>query len=437
LRTRRPTALLFLSAALLALPSPSRSQPPADPEAIRSLIQSSSLSVALAFVERDESRTIEDAVALCEIPAPPFAEDRRAAAFRDRLAGLGLRDARIDGEGNVLALRPGSGETPLVVLSAHLDTVFPKGTDVTVRREGNRLYAPGIGDDSAGLATLLGVIRALEAADIRTRGSLLIVGTVGEEGLGDLRGVKHLFTKGSYAGRIDHFISVDGASPDRLTYRALGSLRYRVTFSGPGGHSWQDFGMSNPIHALGRAIDGIAKMEFLRSEHVSFNVGRIGGGTSVNSIAHDAWMEVDLRSTDREALQRAEGKLRTVVNHALVGERRFGFRKHKPLRVKVETIGDRPSGGLSEGEPIVRTADSVLRALGSDPYHTPATSSDANVPISMGISALTVGTGGESDGAHSPGEWLDTTGFSQGVKQALTLAVMLAGLEEGGARGVD
>src|SRR5688572_25806848 len=278
------------------------------------LLQAPAVRAAVEFARTDEMRTIDDQIRICEVEAPPFQEARRAEMYAALLREAGLKSVRIDAEGNVIAERPGSNARPNVVISAHLDTVFPRGTNVKVRREGYVLRGPGIGDDCRGLADLLAVARALNKAAVTTPGTITFVGTVGEEGLGDLRGVKRLFGE-TLKDRIDRFISIDGEGLG-LTYIAIGSARFRVTFKGPGGHSFGSFGVVNPVHALGRAIARIADFQVPSSPRTTFNVGRIGGGTSINSISPDAWMEVDLRSGDSMSLRLLEKQFRQAVNDA-------------------------------------------------------------------------------------------------------------------------
>ena len=355
-------------------------------------------------LQTDNSWTVEQQISICEIPAPPFREAARAAEFQRRLQALGYRDVRIDAEGNVIARRPGREGGPTVVLSAHLDTVFPEGTDVTVRRDGPRLRAPGIGDDCRGLAVVLAVARALAAANAETRGDILFVGTVGEEGAGNLRGVRHLFIR-ELPDRIDYFISVDGTGLG-LTTAAVGSHRYRITYHGPGGHSYGAFGMPNPAHALGRAMARIAEFQVPADPKTTFNVGVIGGGTSVNSIAPEAWMDVDMRSESPAALDSVVARFWVAVNAALEAERARWPDSRAPLAYRVDTIGIRPAGSQPDSAAIVRTALEAARALGFTT--TPgASSTDANLPISLGIPAITIDGGGSGRGAHSTAEWYE------------------------------
>ena len=381
---------------------------------------------ALARLKADNAWTLEQQRQVCEVPAPPFKEAKRAGEMKRRFEALGLRNVRIDAEGNVIAERPGAAGEPVVVLSAHLDTVFPEGTDVRVRTDGGRLAGPGIGDDCRGLAVMLAVARGLEAARVQTRGTILFVATVGEEGPGNLRGVRHLFGK-EMPGRVDYFLSVDGTGLD-FVHRAVGSNRYRVRFVGPGGHSYGAFGMPNPTHALGRAIALASDMQVPREPRTTFNVGVIGGGTSVNSISAEATMEVDLRSESAEALARLDSTFRRAVDSALAAERARWPESKVELRVVIDTIGIRPAGAQPDSAPIVRAAIAAGRSLGFAPRGS-ASSTDANVPIGLGIPALTIDGGGKGEGAHSPDEWYeDGERGWLGPQWAALLAVTLAGV---------
>ncbi len=396
---------------------------------MEALMQRPEVQRALRLVEERDARTMADLLSLTEIPAPPFGEEERARRFMEMLVELGVDRAWIDEEGNVLALRKGTGSGRVVAISGHLDTVFPEGTDVTVRQRGDTLFAPGISDDTRGLAAVLAVLRALNEAGIRTRDDLLFIGTVGEEGLGDLRGVKHLFREGG--PRIDAFISVDGAGSVRIVHQALGSHRYRVTIRGPGGHSWGAFGLANPAHALGRAIEyfQVAADAVTRDEpRTSYNVGRIGGGTSVNSIPFEAWMEVDMRSESPEALETVDRVLHRAVERA-VAEANAARRGGEPLTVEMDLIGDRPSGEIPAEHPFVQRAVAASRALGIEP-ELGRSSTDANIPISKGTPAVTVGGGGVSGGAHAPAEWYLNEDGPRGIQRVLLLVLAEAGLAD-------
>ncbi len=388
-------------------------------------LRSSSIVSALAAAEAMEPETLDEQVRLCEVPAPPFAEAARARLFRDRFADLGLQNVRIDAEGNVLGERPGRSDGPHLVISAHLDTVFPEGTDVRVTREGPIMRGPGIGDDCRGLAVLLAVVRAMDRGGVTTRGPITFVGTVGEEGLGDLRGVKHLFDQ-ELRDRVARFVSIDGPGYG-ITTGGVGSHRYRVRFGGPGGHSFTDFGAANPVHALGRAIATLSAFRVPTTPKTTFSVGRVGGGTSINAIASEAWMEVDMRSEDPKALETLDRRFHDAVNQALREENlRWGQRGR--LSVVVERVGDRPAGRTAPDAAIVETAVSVTRALGL-PVSLDSGSTDANVAMSLGIEAITIEGGGRGSGAHAPGETFDVTDSWRGTQRALLVTIALAELD--------
>jgi acetylornithine deacetylase/succinyl-diaminopimelate desuccinylase-like protein len=323
-------------------------------------------------------------------------------------------------------LRAGAARSPLLVVSAHLDTVFPPGTDFTVRRERSRLFAPGIADDGCGLAALVALLGALEECEIETEGSLLFVGTVGEEGEGNLRGARYLLTEGEWAGRVDAFISFDGPGVERITHAALGSRRYRMRLRGTGGHSWGDFGAANPVHAVGRAIARLASYPAPADPRTTFNVGRIEGGASVNVIPHEAVMDVDLRSASAEELQRLDAFFRRAAREAADDEnaqRRMG---DPPLELDLKLIGDRPSGETPRDASIVRISEEATRALDCRP-RLDRSSTDSNIAISLGIPAVTLGTGGTSGNSHTLDEWFDPRGRETGLKRALLVLLGLVG----------
>jgi tripeptide aminopeptidase len=386
------------------------------------LLAEPSVKAALDAVRRNEPQIIEEQIRLCEIPAPPFKEQKRAEAYKAAFESLGLANVRIDGVGNVVGDRPGLSRRPHVVFSAHLDTVFPEGTSVKTTRIGSTIKGPGIADDCRGLAVLIGVIRALNESGIRTPGTITVAGTVGEEGLGDLRGVKHLFDE-EMKGQIDRFVSVDGAGIG-ITHVAVGSRRYRVTYRGPGGHSYSAFGIANPVHALGRAIAKIGGLQVPARPKATFNVGRIEGGTSVNSIAYEAWMEVDLRSADRGALTALDEGFHKGVDEALAEENER-WKNNGRLAVDKKLVGDRPGGNVPVEALIVASAISVTKALGLE-VSLDEGSTDSNVPISLGIPAVTIDGGGASKGTHSLNEEFDSTNSWQGTARALLLALALA-----------
>lgn len=388
---------------------------------VADLLKQPAVKAAVEAAKAGEAQTIADQIRFCEVPAPPFNEQKRAAVLQKEFQTLGLQHVHIDKAGNVLGDRPGASAHPHLFWAAHLDTVFPEGTDVTVHREGEVLHGPGIGDDCRGLAVLVSIVRAMNKAGVKTPGTITFVADVGEEGLGDLRGVKQLFA--DHKGEIDRFVSMDGTGLG-ITNVAVGSHRYRVTYNGPGGHSFGAFGLVNPIHALGRAIAKISDFQVPKTPKTTFNVGRIGGGTSVNSIAASAWMEVDMRSKDPKALADVDARFHKAVQEALTEE---GQRWGTPgvLKVDVKLIGDRPAGNTSPDSPIVRTALAATDALGLQ-TRLGESSTDSNIPMSLGIPAITIGSGGRGKGAHSTLEQFDTTNSWQGTQRNTLLAIALA-----------
>jgi tripeptide aminopeptidase len=386
---------------------------------------------ALDILKTDNAWTLQQQVELTAIPSPPFKESKRGAEFKKRLEALGLKNIRVDTAGNVIAERRGVGSGPTVVIAGHLDTVFPEGTDVTVKHDGTKLRAPGIGDDDRGLAVVLAVVRAFEKAGVQTNGTVYFVGDVGEEGPGNLRGMRNLFGK-ELKGKVDYFISVDDAGLG-IASRAVGSHRYRISYKGPGGHSYGAFGIPNPIHALGRAIAGISDIQVPANPKTTFNVGVIQGGTSVNSIAGEASMEVDMRSEDAKSLADVDAKVQRIIHDALSAENaRWPGPRAAAAKISlvVDTIGIRPTGGQADSAPIVQTALAAGKALGFT-SSTVASSTDANIPISLGIPAIRIGGGGDAEGAHSLGEWYDDgpNGYL-GPQWAALLVAALAGVHQ-------
>ncbi len=376
---------------------------------------------AADLVLTSDEATLRTQMELSEIPAPAFDEGARGLRMQALLAAAGLPEPGVDDVGNVVAVRPGSEGGPPLVVSAHLDTVFPPGTDVSVHREGDTLRGPGISDDARGLATLLSVARAMNGAGIVTRAPVLFVATVGEEGIGDLRGVKHLFAPGGAGHGAAGFLSLDGAGLDGVVIEGLGSRRYRVEVAGPGGHSWADWGTPNPIHALVALGRGLTKIELGLDPVSTLTIGRIGGGTSVNAIPQHAWVEIDTRSAAGHRLDMLEVDIRAQVEAAR--------RAWDGLDVAITVIGDRPCGATSRDAPLVRAAFDATRAVGGHPK--PALSStDANVPMALGIPALTIGCGGEAGLAHTTDEWYRNTGGANGVLRALYTVVLTAGVTD-------
>lgn len=388
---------------------------------------------AVAHIDGEHGRIVDEGIRLTEIPAPPFKEEARAREFQKLLQAAGLPDAKIDEEGNVLALRKGThGDGKVVVVSAHLDTVFPAGTDVKVKRQGSKLLAPGVGDDTMSLSVLLAYVRAMQAANVRTRDDILFVATVGEEGPGDLRGVRHLFTKGQYHGRIKSFFSIESGSVAGITNGGVGSRRYRVTFNGPGGHSFGAFGLVNPMYALGQAATEFSRVQVAASPKTTYSIGLIGGGTSVNSIPLNAWMEVDMRSESLPDLKRVEDRLLKIVQEAADGENFARSTKEGKITVEARLIGDRPAGHTDANADLVQFARAAVEAGGykaADQW----SSTDSNLPMSLGIPAITIGRSApdRSGRSHSLDEWIDVEKepMVKAMATALSIVLATAGME--------
>lgn len=419
LKTMSKTLAAALLLTATVCPDTAHAQTPAVPSAHPAVRE------ALQAVVGREDQLIQEQIELCEIPAPPFGEALRGAEYARRMREIGLQNVRTDAEGNVLGELPGSGDGPLVVLSGHLDTVFPEGTDVTVTVDGDMLAGPGISDDCRGLAVVLGVAKAIVDAGIETTGTLVFVGTVGEEGQGDLRGVRHLFET-ELRDRVDYFISVDGSGLG-ITKDGVGSNRYRVSFTGPGGHSYGAFGMPNPIHALGRAIEKISEFRVPDQPKTTFSVGRIEGGTSVNSISFKASMEVDMRSEAPASLARVDSLFHSALQDALEEERRR-WNSDVPLEMAVEVIGIRPAGSQASEAAIVVAGVESAAVFGFQP-ELRSSSTDANVPISLGIPAVTIGGGGRGEGSHSLGETFNRRDSQLGTQWVLLYTLTLAGVQ--------
>ncbi len=394
---------------------------------VEELLRTPSVTRAFAHLDSILAKTTEEQIRISSIPAPPFNETQRAEYFKKRFEQLGLENPHVDAEGNCVALRRGRAVGPLLVVSAHLDTVFPGATDVSVKRAGDKLVGPGISDDSCGLVTLLAIAEALNEAQIETEGSILFVGTVGEEGEGNLRGVRYLLTDGEWAGRVDAFLSFDGAETDRITNGALGSRRYRVTFRGSGGHSWGDFGAANAIHALGRGITKLASYPAPKEPRTTFNVGVVEGGSSINAIPEEASMDVDLRSANSDELLKLDAFFRRAMREAADDENAARKDNERPLQLKVDLLGERPSGETPSDHPLVRLADDATKALGLTAILNVA-STDSNIPISLGIPAITLGGGGTSGNAHTLEEWYSPVARDKGLKRGLLVILGTVGL---------
>ena len=394
------------------------------------LTASPQFKAAVAAFERDYDRYVADLIKLTEIPAPPFGEKIRGEAYAKMLADAGLPNVETDAIGNVLALRRGRGPGPLLAVAAHLDTVFPEGTDVKVKRRGTRLSAPGIGDDTRALAFLLAAIRAMRDAEVSTASDILFIGNVGEEGQGDLRGVRYLFNESPWKSRIKRFITVDGGNNDIVSNSGLGSFRYRVTFKGPGGHSWGAFGLVSPAFAMGEAIARFGQLKVAKEPKVSYNVGIVSGGTSVNSIPFETSMEVDMRAVDPAALRDTDAKFKQIVADAVAVENATRSTKEGAITADIKLIGDRPAGTNPVDSAVLQQVTGTMAAYRKVPVWNTG-STDANIPISLGIPAFAMSSSSQTHGgrAHSLDEWVDVDKATTVKDFELALAVILATAE--------
>ena len=384
-----------------------------------------SVQQALRLIEQAEPETVREQFRITEIPAPPFKEDARAAYYLKQMQDRGLSDAYIDSEGNAIGVRKGVSDGPTILIAAHLDTVFPDGTDTTVELRGGRYFAPGIGDDSRGLAAILSVISALEESGIETTGDIMFAGNVGEEGRGDLRGVKAIFRDQPH---IDGFVSVDGTRLRRITNGGTGSRRFEFHFRGPGGHSFGAFGIASAIHAMGRAISKIAEIETPRFPRTTFTVGTVEGGISVHSIAADATFAIDMRSNDREQLARLEAQAKKLALDA-VNEENIRWGNGETITVEFNLIGDRPVGKTEADHAIVQTAALAFDHLNIELQQLSTSSTDSNVPMALGVPAITIAGGGSGGGAHSPEEWFIPLDSHLGPQTALLITLSLVGVD--------
>jgi tripeptide aminopeptidase len=383
----------------------------------------------LEFLRTGAGAATEEQIRITEIPAPPFQESVRAAYMKKILAATGLR-VEMDDTGNVIGEWPGT-TSDIVMLTAHMDTVFPAGTDVHVKREGGRLLAPGISDNGTGLAALVALSKAFHEAKIKTHCTILFVADVGEEGEGNLRGMRALAE--SYKKRLKYVLALDGSATEYVTTAALASRRVEITITGPGGHSWSDFGAPNPIHALGRGIARFVTARVPESPRTSFNIGEIEGGTSVNSIPANTHMKVDLRSESESELSALEVLLRDAVK-AGVDEEMSAARERgmaggsNLLNLKINVLGVRPAGELPENSALLAALLAADNQLGNRSRRE-RSSTDANIPLSMGIQAISLGAGGRSGGAHTLDEWFDPAGRELGLQRVALTVLGVAGLE--------
>ena len=397
--------------------------------AVKQLIDSPAFVKATAFIEKDQPRFVKELIELTEIPAPPFKEERRAKRYLEMLREAGLSDVEMDTEGNVMGVRRGSGGKGMVAIVAHIDTVFPEGTDVKVKREGTRLMAPGVGDNTRGAALMLAIVRAMHAGGFQTNDDLLFVGNVGEEGEGDLRGVKFLLQKGKYKDRITQFVAIDGGGQDNITNGGVGSRRYRVTFKGPGGHSYGAFGLVNPAYAMGSAMANFAKIQVPQNPKTTYNVGVVEGGTSVNSIPFEMAMVVDMRSVSCAELKKVEDQFLAIVKASVEEENKARSTREGPITAEPKLIGDRPCGETVLNAPIVQTVSAVVRAFGMKPSYG-ISSTDSNMAMSLGLPAVTIGRG-PGGRAHALDEWteVDPKSDVQSVRVAMAMILSVAGVK--------
>lgn len=427
-------SVVWLSSALFGLDTLAADGGTKHQAAFKTISGKPAVKAALEQIRREDERTLREQIEISEIAAPSRKEEIRANDYIRRLREQGLTEIATDAEGNVIARRPGtSRNAPTLVISAHLDTVFSAETNVKVRKEGNRYYGAGIADDARGLTVLLSVLRSMQENKLRTQGDVLFVATVGEEGLGNLRGVKALFRDRK---DIDGFISVDGTESPRLApgesevvTRAVGSRRWQIAFTGPGGHSYENFGTASAVHAMGRAIGAISDLQAPVEPKTTFTVAIVSGGTAINAIAEKAQLQLDIRSESATALAALEEQILAAAERAGVDEgKRWNA---EPVRVERTLLGDRPAGAGSSDNPIASAWIGALVALGEKPPMPVAGSTDANVPMGLGIPAITASGGGVADKAHSLDEWYEPVNAWLGPQGLLLTSLALVGLEGG------
>ena len=372
---------------------------------MKELLRCKTVQEAFRFLEKDDKRTLQETLEMCQIPAPSYQEEKKAEYVFGKMQEAGLEDVHIDAVGNVLGVRKGNGNGPRIVLAGHTDTVFPMETDLTLKQDGNRYSCPGIGDDTRAVAELLSIARAMNAVGIRGEGDIVFCANVCEEGLGDLRGTKHVFgVDGSARHPFDGFISIDDKNTSGIIYQAVGSERYLVTFHGTGGHSYTDFGIPSPIHAMGRAIAKISDFQVPSAPKTTFTVGVVNGGSSVNVIAEESSMLVDMRSLDANALAELSAKFHKAVEEAVEEENArwgLGINDSDCITVTFEQKGKRPAGTQEKQCQIVQAANVANQVIGMETLYIGAASTDANIPISLGIPAITVGWGGKGGGVRA------------------------------------
>jgi len=428
-RSRKPTVKRALVCViLLAMPVRSAAPSHASRQAQRSrLPDNARVRAALDWFTPNISWVNDQQVRITEIPAPPFQEAQRAAAVKELLAETGL-PAHIDKTGNVIGELRGENEKEIVVISAHLDTVFPPSTDVKVHRDASHMTAPGISDNGCGLAALLALASAVQFAHLKPQRTVLFVGDVGEEGEGNLRGMRALVD--AYRGKLKAIVVLDGSGTDHVTTKALASRRLEALISGPGGHSWSDFGMPNPINALVRGSVRFINTKVPASPRTTFNIGQIEGGTSVNSVPYEARLKVDIRSESEDELTRLESALRECIAAGVRDEMDSARDRSKgKLEWKVELLGSRPGGELAQDSPLLAALRAADEFVGNQ-SRIERSSTDANIPLSLGIDAISIGAGGSGGGAHSLQEWYDSAGREAGLKRALLTVLGVSGVAE-------
>lgn len=420
---------------VLAKPAPAKpaaaKAATAVPPELAAVLASKRYAAAREALRLDHPRMIEQLVTLTEVPAPPFGEAERGSTFAALMRGSGLTEVTTDAVGNVIAVRKGTdpAAAPLLV-AAHLDTVFPAGTDVKVRREGTRLMAPGIGDDTRALAVMLAMVRAMDKAGIRTRRDVVFIANVGEEGPGDLRGTRHLFANDPRAKAAVGFITIDGAGSGHVTTQGVGSRRYRLTFSGPGGHSYGKFGIVNPMAALARTVTGLYAVPVPQEPRTTYAASVVGGGTSVNTIPSEVFLEVDIRSVAPAEVDRVDQALHEIAARAVDEENAARDTSSGKVSVAFKPIGDRPAGSTAPDSALVRIAAAAIKAQGQE-ARLGAQSTDANVPMSLGVPAIAIGSGSTGGDAHAPSEWIDVAEGPSlaGISAALATILGTAGIE--------
>ena len=421
----RSFVLCFLIVMPIGLNTRALSQPSVNEELSR-VAEKREVHTAFAWIQSHENELRRFQTELVNIPAPPFNERKRAEWLATKFREVGLADVDIDGAGNVTGLRKGTDPSAkLVALTAHIDTVFPAGTPINVRTEDKKLFGPGISDNGAGVTALFAIASALNSANVQIRAGILFVGNVGEEGEGDLRGMRALFSDSKYKDRIGRMLVLDGAGNDTIVTQALGSHRYDVIVKGPGGHSWTDFGTPNPIVILARAIAKFSETVVPSDPRTSFNVGTITGGTSVNSIPETASAKIDIRSASADEIAKVERALKSAVENSV---RQVSVSKgmKQGVSYEIKPIGTRPAAELPADARILKVMRSVDHFLNIK-SQTRRASTDANIPLSLGREAVSIGAGGSGGGAHTFGEWYDTTGRDLGLKRILLATLIMAG----------